>query len=156
VEYGEQSVALARTEPGAGDTAADILRGAARRLIDADHAVLAELPLGNGRRADLVGIDRTAAITIVEVKSGRADFMADRKWQGYLAFCDRYYFAVDRDFPLAILPQREGLILADRFAGEIVRESQHRPLGAARRKAMLLRFARAAAIRLNAHLAPTA
>jgi hypothetical protein len=156
VEYGEQSVALARTEPGPGDAAADILRGAARRLIDADHAVLAELPLGNGRRADLVGIDRTAAITIVEVKSGRPDFMADRKWQAYLAFCDRFYFAVDRDFPLAILPQDEGLILADRFAGEILREPQHRPLGAARRKAMLLRFARAAGTRLNALLAPTA
>jgi hypothetical protein len=154
VEYGEQSVALARTEPGAGDTAADILRGAARRLIDADHAVLAELPLGNGRRADLVGIDRTAAITIVEVKSGRADFMADRKWQGYLAFCDRFYFAVDRDFPLAILPQDEGLILADRFAGEILRESKHRALSAARRKAMLLRFARTAAARLHASLGP--
>ena len=134
--------------------AADILRGAARRLIDADHAVLAELPLGNGRRADLVTIDRAAVITIVEVKSGRADFMADHKWQAYLAFCDRFYFAVDRDFPLAILPQDEGLILADRFGGEIVRESRHRPLSAARRKAMLLRFARAAAARLHMLLTP--
>ncbi len=139
----------------AGDlVAAGILRGAARRLIDADHAVLAELPLGNGRRADLVTVDRAAAITIVEVKSGRADFMADHKWQAYLAFCDRFYFAVDRDFPLAILPQDEGLILADRFAGEIVRESRLRPLSAARRKAMLLRFARRAATRLHALLTP--
>jgi hypothetical protein len=141
--------------PGGDRIAADILRGAARRLIDADHAVLAELPLGNGRRADLVTIDRAATITIVEVKSGRADFMTDRKWQSYLAFCDRFYFAVDRDFPQAILPQDEGLILADRFAGEIIRESRHRPLSAARRKAMLLRFARGAATRLNALLTPT-
>lgn len=136
--------------------AADILRGAARRLVDADHAVLTELPLGNGRRADLVSIDRTATITIVEIKSGRADFMSDRKWQAYLPYCDRFYFAVDRDFPLEILPPDEGLILADRFAGEIVRESKERPLGAARRKAMLLRFARLAAARLQALLTPDA
>lgn len=140
--------------PGGDLVAANILRGAARRLIDADHAVLTELPLGNSRRADLVTIDRAATITIVEVKSGRSDFMADHKWQAYLAFCDRFYFAVDRDFPLAILPQDEGLILADRFAGEIVRESTLRPLSAARRKAMLLRFARAAATRLHALLTP--
>ena len=135
----------------AGDAiAAGIWRGAARRLIDQDHAVLAELPLGNGRRADLVAVDRGATITIVEVKSGRPDFLADRKWQDYLGFCDRFYFAVDRDFPGALLPAGEGLIVADRFAGEIVREAPLRPLSAARRKAMLLRFARLAATRLHA------
>ena len=130
--------------------AAGIWRGAARRLVDKGNAVLAELPLGNGRRADLVAIDRAATITIVEVKSGRADFLADRKWQAYLAFCDRFYFAVDRDFPLALLPASEGLIVADRFAGEVVREAPLRALGAARRKAMLLRFAHLAATRLCA------
>lgn len=130
--------------------AAGIWRGAARRLVDEGNAVLAELPLGNGRRADLVAIDRAATITIVEVKSGRADFLADRKWQAYLAFCDRFYFAVDRDFPLALLPASEGLIVADRFAGEVVREAPLRALGAARRKAMLLRFAHLAATRLCA------
>ena len=137
--------------PPTGDAiAAGIWRGAAHRLIDADHAVLAELPLGNGRRADLVAIDRAAAITIVEVKSGRADFLADRKWQAYLGFCDRFYFADDRDFPLALLPAGEGLIVADRFAGAIVREAPLRPLNGARRKAMLLRFAHLAATRLRA------
>jgi hypothetical protein len=136
--------------PGGDAIAAGIRHGAARRLTDADHAVLAELPLGNGRRADLVAIDRAATITIVEVKSGRADFMTDRKWQAYLGFCDRFYFAVDRDFPQALLPAGEGLIVADRFAGEIVREAPLRPLQAARRKAMLLRFARLAAARLQA------
>jgi hypothetical protein len=147
--HAERAAAL----PLAGDrVAAGIWRGAARRLIEADHAVLAELPLGNGRRADLVAIDRAAAITIVEIKSGRADFRADRKWREYLPFCDRFYFAVDRDFPLALLPAGEGLIVADRFAGEVVREAPLRPLPAARRKAMLLRFARLAATRLHAVL----
>jgi hypothetical protein len=137
--------------PLSGDAiAAGIWRGAARRLVDEGHAVLAELPLGNGRRADLVAIDRAATITIVEVKSGRADFLADRKWQAYLGFCDRFYFAVDPDFPAALLPPGEGLIVADRFAGEIVREAPLRPLNAARRKAVRLRFARLAATRLHA------
>jgi hypothetical protein len=141
--------------PLAGDAiAAGIWRGAARRLVDEGCAVLAELPLGNGRRADLVAIDRAATITIVEVKSGRSDFLADRKWQAYLGFCDRFYFAVGRDFPAALLPAGEGLMVADRFAGEIVREAPLRPLGAARRKAMLLRFARLAATRLHALLDP--
>ena len=148
---GGQTGWAAGAPPLAGDAiAAGIWRGAARRLIDEGHAVLAELPLGNGRRADLVTIDHAAAITIVEVKSGRADFLADRKWQAYLGFCNRFYFAVDRDFPLALLPETEGLIIADRFAGEIVREAPLRPLAAARRKAMLLRFARLAAARLHA------
>jgi hypothetical protein len=151
----DRSQPAPRALPDAADAAAaGICRGAARRLIDADHAVLAELPLGNGRRADLVAVDRAAAITIVEVKSCRADFLADRKWQAYLEFCDRFYFAVGRDFPLALLPPGEGLIVADRFAGEIVREAVLRPLGAARRKAMLLRFGRAAAVRLHGLLDP--
>lgn len=137
-----------------GGIAGGVLRGVARRLIDADHAVLAELPLGNGRRADLVAIDRSAVITIVEVKSCRADFLADRKWQAYLAYCDRFYFAVEPGFPRDLLPAGEGLILADRFAGEIVREAPIRALGAARRKGMLLRFARAAAARLQIFLDP--
>ncbi len=145
---------MAGPVPEGGGIAAGILRGAARRLIDADHAVLAELPLGNGRRADLVAIDRAAAITIVEIKSSRADFLTDRKWQAYLGYCDRFYFAVEPTFPLELLPAGEGLILADRFAGEIVREATLRPLAAARRKAMLLRFARTAAARLHFLLDP--
>jgi hypothetical protein len=149
---GEEDMVRAVGQPPSAENAVavGIWRGAARRLVDADHAVLAELPLGNGRRADLVAVDRAASITIVEVKSCRADFMTDRKWQDYLGFCDRFYFAVGPDFPLDLLPESEGLILADRFAAEIAREAASRPLSAARRKAMLLRFARAAAARLQA------
>ena len=134
--------------------AADILRGVGRALADADQAVLGELPLGNGRRADLVTIDRAGTIILVEVKSCRADFVADRKWQAYLEYCDRFYFAVGNDFPRDLLPPGEGLIVADRFGGEIVREAPIRALGPARRKAMLIRFGRAAASRLQGLLDP--
>ena len=134
--------------------AADIRRGVARALAAADQAVVAELALGNGRRADLAALDRTGMITLVEVKASRADFLADRKWPAYLDYCDRFYFAVADGFPLELLPPREGLIRADRFAAEVLREAPVRALAAARRKALLIRFARAAASRLQALLEP--
>jgi hypothetical protein len=140
--------------PSLAPGAADILRGVARALCAADQAVLPEVPLANGRRADLLALDRSGAITLVEIKSCRADFRADRKWQSYLEFCDRFYFAVAAGFPLDLLPEGEGLILADRFAGEILREARPRTLCAARRKAMLIRFARASAGRLRTLLDP--
>jgi hypothetical protein len=143
-----------RRQDGPNPIAVEIWRGVARRLLDADQAVLAELPLASGRRADLIAIDRSGLISIVEIKSCRADFVADRKWYAYLDFCDRFYFAVGGDFPFGLLPPGEGAILADRYGGEIVREATLRPLSAPRRKAMLLRFARAAGQRLQALLDP--
>ncbi len=134
--------------------AADILRGVARAFGTADQAVLTEVPLANGRRADLVALDRTGLITLIEVKASRADFLADRKWRDYLDFCDRFYFAVAEGFPLDLLPPDEGLFRADRCAGEILREAPLRALGAARRKALLIRFARIAAGRLQMVLDP--
>ncbi|MCC2665858.1 MAG: MmcB family repair protein [Geminicoccaceae bacterium] len=136
----------------AGSGAAGILRGVARALSAAGQAVLPEVPLANGRRADLLALDRSGTITLVEIKSSRADFVADRKWQEYLDYCDRFYFAVAAGFPLELLPPGEGLILADRFAGEILRDARLRCLSAARRRAMLIRFARASAGRLQALL----
>lgn len=129
--------------------AAEIFSGVTRALIDADHGVLSELPLANGRRADLVGIDKAGQVTIVEVKSSLADYRSDHKWQDYLDYCDLFYFAVSDDFPKGVLPETEGMIIADKFSAEIIRPSQHRPLSAARRKAMLIRFARLAAGRLQ-------
>ena len=126
----------------------------ARALSAADQAVLPEVPLANGRRADLVALDRGGTITLVEIKSSRADFVADRKWQEYLDYCDRFYFAVAAGFPVELLPPDEGMILADRFAGEILRAASIRSLSAARRKAMLVRFALASAGRLQALLDP--
>ncbi len=134
--------------------ARSLLRGVGRALATADQAVLAELPLANGRRADVVALDRAGLITIVEIKSCLADFRADQKWQDYLDFCDRFYFAVAADFPVAVLPAEQGLMLADAFTAEVVRAAIERQLPAARRKAMLLRFGRLAALRLQSVLDP--
>lgn len=131
-----------------------LYRGLARSFADADQVTLAEFPLANGRRADLVALDREGLITIVEIKSSRADFQADHKWPEYLEFCDRFAFAVPAGFPIELLPAAEGLFIADGFAAEILRATLLRRLPPARRKAMLLRFARLAAARLQGVLDP--
>jgi hypothetical protein len=126
-----------------------LYRGLARSFADADQVTLAEFPLPNGRRADLVAVDREGRITIVEIKTSRADLQADHKWPDYLDYCDRFAFAVPAGFALELLPAREGLFVADGFGAEPLRPATVRPLPAARRKAMLLRFARLAAARLQ-------
>ena len=129
-------------------TAADLARGVTRLFADLGIAAVTELALANGRRVDVIGLARDGAVHVVEIKSCRTDFLTDGKWPDYLGFADFFYFGVAAYFPCALLPEDEGLILADRFGGEIVRAARHRPLPAARRKAVTLRFARAAAGRL--------
>ena len=126
----------------------DIGRGVVRLLSDLGIAALPELPLANGRRVDIIGLGRDGAIHVVEIKSSRADFMTDRKWPEYLEFAEHFYFAVEAGFPMGLLPEAEGLIIADRFGAELVRPARRRPLAGARRKALTLRFARVAAQRL--------
>jgi hypothetical protein len=134
--------------------AAEIQRGICRALRTLGHSVVCELPLANGRRADVVALSSAGDIWIVEIKSCLIDFQTDGKWQDYLEFCDRLYFAVTTDFPRSVLPQDAGLALADRYGAEFVRDPVEERLGAARRKAMMLNFARAAALRLQSHLDP--
>ena len=106
--------------------------------------------LPNGRRADLMAVAPAGEIWIVEVKSGIEDFRADQKWPDYREFCDRLYFAVAPDFPVEILPADTGMVIADRYGAEIQRAAPEHRLATARRKAMLLRFARLGALRQQA------
>lgn len=126
-----------------------IARGARRMLATLGMASVTELTLASGRRADIVAISDKGEIWIVEIKSSIADFRADSKWPEYEAFCDRLLFAVAPDFPVEILPAETGLMLADLYGAEIVRPAPCKPLPGARRKAMTLRIARAAALRLH-------
>jgi len=139
------SLDVAVTRP---DLTLAITRGAARLFSDLGFTPLAEFRLPNGRRADLAGLDRKGRIIVAEVKSCRADFEVDQKWEDYLAFCDEFFFAVGADFPQDLLPEHEGLIIADAFGGAIIRPSPARPMAPARRKAITLRFARQSASRL--------
>jgi hypothetical protein len=133
-----------------------VTRGAARLLGELGQGVLIEFSLVTGRRVDVIGIDRAGIVTVIEVKASVADFKGDHKWREYLEFCDVFYFAVAPDFPRDLLPDDEncGVIIADRFGAEILREAVPEKLGAARRKAVTLRFARTASQRLQVLLDP--
>ncbi len=131
------------------ETAAAIQRGTGRMLRQAGFAWIAELPLVTGRRVDIIAVNKTGLISVIEIKSSVADFRADSKWHEYREFCDRLYFAVTPDLPQEILPEDTGLIVADAYGAEILKEAPEHKVSAARRKAVLLRFARAAALRLH-------
>lgn len=130
-------------------TAALLARGASRLLVDQGHRVLREFCLADGRRADVIGLDRRGGFTIVEIKSSPADYRADAKWTCYRGYCDHFYFAVGVGFPVAVLPSDVGVIVADAYGGALLRAAPAHPLTAARRKALLLRFARTACARLS-------
>jgi hypothetical protein len=123
-------------------TAADVARGVSRMLLRHDYVCLCEVPLANGRRADLMGVDARGRIVIVEIKVSRADLLGDGKWPDYLDYCDRFFWAVPQGFDLApfeseaLRPDVAGLIVADRY------------------DAATLDFARRAARRLLGHLDP--
>ena len=133
------------------DTVQKLARGVGRLLRDLGYDSLAEFTLRSGRRADLAGIDRKGRIAIIEIKSSTADFRADQKWPEYRDYCDLFYFAVPMDFPVEILPEDAGLILADAYSGDIARPApaNPKPLHASRRREVTLRFARTAAKRLR-------
>lgn len=127
----------------------DIRAGTQSLLRQFNIIAAAEVTMPGGRRADLFGIDDKGKITIVEIKSGAPDFQSDNKWHEYKDWCDAFYFAVDQDFPTDILPADEGLIIADRMGGEIIRPAAPAdPVAAARRKKLLILYARKAAERL--------
>ena len=130
--------------------AARIARGVRRMFAASGYSTASEMILPDGRRADLVALAPDGSIEIVEIKSSLADFRADRKWRFYLEFCDRLYFALDDRTPQHVVPDDAGLILADGFSATIVRASEMVPIAAARRKSIILRFARHAADRLHA------
>lgn len=125
-----------------------IARGVCRCLADHGFACVTELVPQPGLRVDVMALGRKGEIWVVECKSSRADFTSDRKWQGYLPWADRFFWAVAPDFPTDILPEGTGLILADRFGGEILRMGPEAKLAPARRKAVTQGFARTAALRL--------
>ncbi len=130
------------------DTTALLARGVQRMLMDHGLSPLLEVPLANGRRADIMALTPSGEIWIVETKSCLADFACDEKWPDYLEFCERFYFAVTADFPQNLIPEHAGLIVADGFGGAILRDYTPTPLSGARRKAVTLLFARLAAQRL--------
>src|SRR5881409_1330763 len=131
------------------ETALAIARGTARLLRALGFSCVSELPLPSGRRADLVALNERGDIWIVEIKSSIEDLRADQKWQDYRAHCDRLFFAFTQDLPCEIFPQETGLIVADAYGAYLHCEAPEHKLAAATRKQMTVRFAMAAALRIN-------
>jgi hypothetical protein len=137
------------------ETALAIQRGVGRLIRQQRFAMVTELPLATGRRADVVALGPAGEIWIVEIKSSVEDFRVDMKWPDYRLSCDRLLFATHAGVPLDIFPQDAGLILADGYGAEIVRTAPEHRLAGATRKAMLLCFGQAAANRLHALVDPS-
>ena len=126
-----------------------LARGVCRHLASHGFAVVEEMVPDRGKRVDVMALGPKGEIWVVECKSSRADFLSDWKWQGYLDWCDRFFWAVDQEFPTDLLPEGTGLIIADAYDAEILRMAPEDKLAPARRTAMLRRFAFHAARRLQ-------
>ena len=134
----------------ASPAAAAVARGICRLFARNDIWCLPEMPLRNGRRADLMGIDAKGHLIIVEIKVARGDLLGDAKWHDYLDYCDRFYWGLAPHLDRACIeepgfrPERCGVIVADGYDAEILRPAATVPLAAARRKAVTEQLARAA------------
>lgn len=136
--------------------AAALSRGVCRGFAARGWGQLTEFTLRCGRRSDVIALSGSGDIIIVEVKSSLADFLADKKWPDYQPYCDQFYFAVGERFPHARLPEAVGILISDGFDCHELRPAPTHRLAAARRKAVVLRFALAAASRLQRLGAETA
>lgn len=146
---GEMHPAETNGAASAPSRAAEIRRGVRRALLTCGIRSITEFTLKTGRRADVIGVDGAGHITIVEIKSSVADFRADQKWPDYVAFCDRFYFAVGADFPVALIPETCGLLVADAYGAHEVRPAPVQSLAPARRKKLVTDLALAACGRLH-------
>jgi hypothetical protein len=136
-------------------TALRVQRGVMRLLRGQhDFCCYAEVPLANGRRADVLGVGPKGEIWIVEIKSSLIDFQVDAKWPNYKDFCDRFFFAKPPELDPDIFPASEGLIVADAHDAAVLRMAEHFPLPGARRKAMLLKLSRLGADRVHTLMDP--
>ena len=127
-----------------------LARGVARALDGLGFASVEEFVPARGLRVDVMGLGPRGELWVIECKSSLADFRADGKWQGYLPWCDRFFWAVDGAFPQEVLPGDTGIVVADSFDAEILRMAPETPLAPARRKALTRKFAMHAARRLRA------
>lgn len=127
-----------------------LARGVCRHLLTHDFVTVEELTPTGGLRVDVMALGPKGEVWVIECKSGRTDYLTDHKWQGYMEWCDRFFWAVDSDFPTELLPVHTGLIVADAYDAEIIRMAPEAKLPPARRKVMVQKFARHAAIRQHA------
>ena len=131
-----------------------IARGVMRHFAQIGMHSLSEFSPARGLRVDIITLGMSDEIWIVECKSGQSDFKSDKKWQNYLDWCDRYFWAVDGKFPIDILPSETGVIIADAYDASILREAPLNKLPAARRKKITKSIAISACKSLLTHTDP--
>lgn len=127
-----------------------LARGVCRHMASQGFVTVEEFVPARGLRVDVLALGPKGELWVIECKSSRVDFQTDKKWEGYLEWCDRYFWAVDQDFPTELLPEGTGLLIADGYDAEIIRMAPEDKLAAARRKVIVQKFARHAARRLHA------
>ena len=127
-----------------------LARGVCRHMLSHGFVTVEELVPKRGLRVDVMALGPKGEVWVIECKSSRVDFTSDNKWQGYLEWCDRYFWAVDQDFPTDLLPEDTGLMIADAYDAEILRMAPEDKLAGARRNALIRKFAQHAARRLQA------
>jgi hypothetical protein len=130
------------------ERAAAIRRASALLCLRLGWAPLHEVPLPNGRRADILALQPDGGFACIEVKSGPRDFLTDQKWPEYRDFADMLFFAVDADFPRDLLPVDAGLIVTAGLEADLLRDAPAHRLPAPRRRSLTQRFALLAAGRL--------
>lgn len=125
-----------------------IRRATARLCLHLGWSPLHEVPMPNGRRADILALRPDGGFVCIEVKSGPRDFLTDQKWPEYRDYCDSLFFAVDVSFPQELLPPDTGLIVVAGLEADVLREAPSHKLAGARRRMLMHRFAALAAGRL--------
>ena len=128
---------------------ADITRGVCRYLQNLGYSPLTEFKLLSKRRVDVIGLDKLGRFIIVEIKSSVSDFRADKKWSEYIAYGDQFYFGVANGFPVEILPEECGIIIADAYNAAILKKAPVQTLNSTRRRVQQIRYAKTAADRLQ-------
>ena len=131
-----------------------IARGVMRHFDQIGLSSLSEFSPIKGLRVDIITLGMLNEIWIIECKSGQSDFKSDRKWHNYLDWCDRYFWAVDANFPIDILPINTGIIIADAYDASILREAPLNKLSPARQKKVIKSIAKSACNRLLTHIDP--
>ncbi len=126
-----------------------LARGVSRHLISHGFVSIEEFVPARGLRVDVMALGPKGELWVIECKSSRADYQSDSKWQGYLEWCDRFFWAVDTEFPVDLFPEETGLIIADAYDAEIIRMAPEEKIAPARRKKMIQKFAMDGARRLQ-------
>lgn len=133
---------------GKKQTTAELRLLAVDRMMRLGYPVVASefSPAGSGCRFDVIGLGRyTRQVRIYEVKSSRADYLADSKWEKYLPYCTQFAFVapagaiakweIDRDIGLIEYghPRLEQMLANRRFGFTLHRDDMLRSTRPSRR-----------------------